>query len=267
MPLPAVLAFLGHVLRRHLRLLLGLVFGFLAPWLLFLEIAEEIWEGNGFPGDQSILQFLHAHASPTMDAVALWFARAGGPWATLVLEGLIILGLLLVRQYRALGFFALAVGGAGLLNLFAKYILSRARPALWVSLSPETSYSFPSGHSMAAAALAATLGVMLWRTRFRRPALVLGTLWALGMGWSRVYLGVHFPSDVLAGWVGSLGWVGGLHLLFARYFMQLRHVWGEARLYWNGRAAARLAREAPPAVASGRKCGQERLPIPVRFWA
>ena len=252
MQFTSVIAFLGHVLRRHLRLLVGLVFGFLAPWLLFLEIAEEIWEGNGYPGDQPILQFLHAHATPTLDAVALWFARAGGPWAMPVVECLIILGLLLARQRRAVGFFTLAVGGAGLLNLFAKYMLGRARPALWLSLAPETSYSFPSGHSMAAAALAATLGVMLWGTRFRWPALVLGTLWALGMGWSRMYLGVHFPSDVLAGWVGSLGWVGGLHLLFARYFEQLRHVWGEARLYWHGPAAARLAREAPPAVAGWR---------------
>ncbi|MBC8083414.1 MAG: phosphatase PAP2 family protein [Hymenobacter sp.] len=49
----------------------------------------------------------------------------------------------------------------------------------------------------------------------------MGTAWAAGMGWARLYLGVHYPSDVLAGWVGALGWVGGLHLLFARYFRAL----------------------------------------------
>ena len=66
-------SFPRDVLRRHLRLLAGLVLGFLAPWLLYPEIAEEIWEGNGYPGDQPILQFLHAHATPTLDALAPWF--------------------------------------------------------------------------------------------------------------------------------------------------------------------------------------------------
>lgn len=75
-----------------------------------------------------------------------------------------------------------------------------------------------------------------------------GLLWAAGVDWSRVYWGVRCLSDVLAGWVGSVGWVGGLHLLFARYFQQLRHVWGEARLYWRGPTAAALARTSPPAA-------------------
>ncbi len=63
-----------------------------------------------------------------------------------------------------------------------------------------------------------------------------------------MYLGVHYSSDALAGWVGSVGWVGGLHLLFARSFQQLRHVWVEARLYWRGPTAAPLARTSPPAA-------------------
>lgn len=240
-------SFLRHVLRRHLRLLLGLVLGFLAPWLVFLEIAEEIWEGNGFPGDQAILEFLHAHARPFLDSAALGLSWAGGPLGASLLAVAGALVLLVARQRRAVAFFALAVVGAQLLNLLAKYLLVRQRPALWPSLAPETSYSFPSGHSMAAAALATTVGLLLWRTRFRWPAVIAGLLWAGSMGWSRMYLGVHYPSDVLAGWVGSAGWVGGLHLLFARYFEELRHVWGEARLYWHAPAAARLARETPPA--------------------
>ena len=118
-------------------------------------------------------------------------------------------------------FFSLAVGGAALLNQVANYLLTRPRPALWEVLHPELSYGFPSGHAMAAAALATTLGFLLWPTRWRWPAAGLGAAWKLGMGWTRMYLGVHYPSDVLAGWLGSVGWVSGLHLLFAR---QLRAV-------------------------------------------
>ena len=69
-------------------------------------------------------------------------------------------------QRRAFGFFSLAVVGADLLNLAAKYLLARTRPDLWVSLTPLTSYSFPSGHSMAAALAAAGI-VLLWGTRWR----------------------------------------------------------------------------------------------------
>lgn len=69
-------SFVRHLLRHHWGLLLGVALGFVLPWILFLEMAEEIWEGNGFPGDQALLRFLHAHATPTLDAAALGLSRA-----------------------------------------------------------------------------------------------------------------------------------------------------------------------------------------------
>ena len=234
------------VWRRHRPLLLGLFVGLVLPWFIFVRLAREVWEGEGLPGDRGILEFLHAHASPAQDAVALALARLGGPVGGSVLAGGIALGLWLAGQRRAFGFFSLAVVGAELLNLAAKYLLARTRPDLWASLTPLTSYSFPSGHSMAAAALATALIVMLWRTRRRWPAVLLGGLWALLMGWSRLYLGVHYPSDVLAGWVGSVGWVWGLHVLYARQFGELRTAWGELRPYWQGSAARGLASASGP---------------------
>lgn len=87
-----------------------------------------------------------------------------------------LLRLLLARQRRAARFFILSVGGAVALNLFAKLLLARAHPALWVSIAPETTYSFPSGHAMGAAALALTLALLLWPTRARWAAAALGTL-------------------------------------------------------------------------------------------
>jgi|GEM_PF-320937 len=246
--LSPLLPFIRHVWHHHRYLLASLLLGFVAPWFVFLKVAGEVWEGEGLPGDQRILRLLHAHATPALDTAALVITHVGGPLGASLLAATIGVGLWLAQQRRALSFFALAVGGSLLLNLGAKYLLARQRPALWVSLAPETSYSFPSGHSMAAAALAATVGVLLWRTRWRWPAVAAGLLWAGSMGWSRMYLGVHYPSDVLAGWVGSLGWVGGLHLLFAHYFGEVRRIWGEARLYWHGTAAAQLARKSPPAT-------------------
>lgn len=66
--------------------------------------------------------------------------------------------------------------------------------------------SFPSGHAMGSATLAAAVVMLLWRTRWRWPALVLGVCFAVWVGASRVYLGVHYPSDILAGWTAALTW-------------------------------------------------------------
>ncbi|MCB2410705.1 phosphatase PAP2 family protein [Hymenobacter lucidus] len=221
--------------QGHRKLLLSLLLGFIAPWFVFIKVGQEVWEDKGFPGDQAILQLLHRYGSPGQDAAAVWMARAGGTFWTPLVEAAVLLGLLLARQRRAALFFLLSVGGAGALNLFAKLLLARARPALWVSIAPETTYSFPSGHAMGAAALAFTLALLLWPTRGRWAAATLGAAWALLMGWSRMYLGVHFPSDVLAGWVGSVGWVGGIHFLFDRSALDLRRLWSDARTYWLAR--------------------------------
>lgn len=200
--LSSLLPFIRHVWHHHRHLLAGLLLGFVAPWFVFLKVAGEAWEGEGLPGDQGILRFLHAHATPALDAAALAITRAGGPLGASLLAAAIGVGLWLAQQRRALSFFALAVGGSLLLNLGAKYLLARQRPALWVSLAPETSYSFPSGHSMAAA-LAATVGVLLWRTRWRWPPACCGPgAWAgRGCTWASITHPTCWPA-------GSARWGG-----------------------------------------------------------
>ena len=210
-----------HLWTRHRGPLLGLL-SLVVPWFIFVRLAREVWEGEGLPGDRFLREFLHAHHGPVQDKAAFWLARLGGPMGATVLATAVALGVWWALHRRAAAFFGLAVVGAEILNLAAKYFVPRSRPLPWMDLDPQTAYSFPSGHSMAAAALGAALAFLLWPTRWRWAGLVLGLGWALGMGWSRVYLGVHYPSDVLAGWVGSVGWVSGLHLLFQRQLRALR---------------------------------------------
>lgn len=202
-----------HFWTRHRGPLSGLL-SLVVPWFIFVRLAREVWEGEGLPGDRILREFLHAHHEPAQDKAAFWLARLGGPMGATVMAIVVALGLWWALQRRAAVFFGLAVVGAEILNLAAKFFVPRSRPLPWMDLDPQSAYSFPSGHSMAAAALGAALAFLLWPTRWRWAGLVLGLTWALGMGWSRVYLGVHYPSDVLAGWVGSVGWVSGLHLLF-----------------------------------------------------
>lgn len=236
---------LRHALRVHKLLLLALLVGLVLPWVVFLNVAEDIWESGGFVGDHRILALLHGHATPLLDKVALALTAIGGPWPMGIVAGLIALGLLLGGHRTSAWFFVLSVGGAMALNLLVKMAFARPRPALWVSLQPAFYYSFPSGHAMGSAALMMALGFVLAGRRGRWLAWTLGPLFVLGVGWSRVYLGVHYPSDVLAGWTGSVGWVTGLHVLFSPTFHRLRGHWRETLHRWVPGVVAAPAEAAP----------------------
>jgi undecaprenyl-diphosphatase len=113
------------------------------------------------------------------------------------------------RQFHALGLLVAAIGGGLLLNLALKTLIDRARPEVVPHLMQETSASFPSGHSMLSAVVYITLGALLARLvegiKLRVYILVVALLFTLLVGVSRAYLGVHYPTDILAGWtLGSL---------------------------------------------------------------
>jgi len=88
---------------------------------------------------------------------------------------------------------------------------------LWESIAPEITYSFPSAHAMGSMALACVLVLLAWPSRWRWWVAVPAALFVLGVGLSRVYLGVHYPSDILAGWAAALVWTIAVHgLVFRR---------------------------------------------------
>ena len=222
-----------HGLRVHKILLLALLLGLVLPWVVFVNVAEDIWEHGGFIGDKQILNFLHAHATPWLDRLALAFTAAGDPLPMGIAALLITLGLAVWGSRLQAWFFGLSVAGAMGLNLLVKLLFARPRPTLWLSIKPAYYFSFPSGHAMGAAAVVTAVGFLVWQHRGQGLSWTLGLLFVLGVGWSRVYLGVHYPSDVLAGWTGSMGWVAALHVLFSPAFHELRQLWRVAlNRYW-----------------------------------
>lgn len=198
---------------KRIALLFAMV---LLPLWAFGGLAEEVHEGEAFFFDRPLLRWAQSLHSPALDSVFLFFSKVGYAWGVVPADGLLVLVLALVRRYREGLFAGLALAGSGLLNMAAKHYFGRARPTLWESLAPEGTYSFPSGHAMGSMTLAAVLVLLAWRTRWRWPVLVMMLGFVIMVGASRVYLGVHYPSDIIAGWAAALAWVFGIYLLLFR---------------------------------------------------
>jgi membrane-associated phospholipid phosphatase len=187
--------------------------GVLIPLYVFGSLADEVVEQESFFFDTPLLLFMQQSATPLLDQFMLFLSLVGHRFG--VVPGAVVIFLLLLnrRRWGDLLFWTLAMGGAGILNLAAKAWFGRIRPNLWFSIAPEYTYSFPSGHAMGSMAFAAALVVLLWPTRWRWPAMILGGLFTFLVGLSRVYLGVHYPSDIVAGWAAALAWVLGVSVL------------------------------------------------------
>lgn len=181
----------------------------------FVALAA-IGEGGASGADAALLRWAQSLHAPGLDRFFLLVSALGYAWGVIPLDAAIALLLLWLRRWRAFGFFAAAVVGSALLNVGAKAFYRRERPQVWQPLAGEDSFSFPSAHAMGSMTLAAAAVVLLWPTRWRWPALLALVPFVALVGFSRVYLGVHLPSEVLAGWAAALGCVIAAHLLLYR---------------------------------------------------
>jgi undecaprenyl-diphosphatase len=180
--------------------------------ILFSWIAEEMLEGDTLLFDASVRGFVHSFSSPGLTKVmfALSFMGATGMMAILVAAVVLFL---VKRWHRALGWLALTMLGATALDFALKYGFHRARPVPFFGPVPHT-YSFPSGHALFSFCF---YGVMAGLINARvRPRWLRIAVWCaaavmvLGIGLSRIYLGVHYPSDVIAGYLAGAIWVGAM---------------------------------------------------------
>jgi membrane-associated phospholipid phosphatase len=182
-------------------------------WATFGTMAALVFGRGRVSFDAPILHALHRHATPVLDRLAVFFTIVGNTGPMITAGVLTTAALAYLGRRREAWLFALGVGGSMLLTQAIKHVATRPRPDLWLSLRPEHTFSFPSGHAMDTAALAAALFFVLPR---HRRLWVLAPLFALSVGWARMYLGVHYPSDVLAGWSSAVGWVLLVQLVAAR---------------------------------------------------
>lgn len=151
------------------RLLL-LFAGLLLPLWMFAALGDEVREADVFFFDDPILKLAHGMAREGFDRVFMFFSAIGYKYGVVPFDiGLVIL-LALIRHFRESIFVAAATGGSALLNIVAKHAFARERPSLWESISPETTFSFPSGHAMGSMTIAVVLILLAW------PSLGAGSL-------------------------------------------------------------------------------------------
>ncbi|MBB1088990.1 phosphatase PAP2 family protein [Lysobacter sp. SG-8] len=220
------IAAIAAFVRRRAWMVVLLFVGLLLPMWGFAELADEIHENEAIPFDDAILHWLYDRSHPTLDRFFVTVTQLGYTWFVVPFDILLTVGLATARRYREAIFAGVALAGSGLLNMGTKLLFARARPALWESIAPEHNYSFPSGHAMGSMTLAWVLVLLAWPTRARWWVVGVAGPFVFLVGMSRLYLGVHYPSDILAGWAAASLWTVSVYLVVFRG----RLPWGRTRL-------------------------------------
>ena len=180
----------------------------------FLAITDAVLEGEITRFDRAVVLGLHGFDSPLLDVVMRGLSFVGSVYFVAPLV-VVVAATAWVRERRELaaGLVAVAVTTV-ILNVTLKNIFRRPRPTLFFEIARPNSFSFPSGHAMASTAIYGMVAFVLGRVhpRIRRPVYALSATLVVLIGISRVYLGVHWPTDVLAGWAAAAMVLAGTRL-------------------------------------------------------
>ncbi|HEX8312345.1 MAG TPA: phosphatase PAP2 family protein [Chthoniobacteraceae bacterium] len=209
-----------NLLRKNGRwdlALLLIVSGLTISVWVFAEVADEVLEGGVQVHEEQFMRSLRSPHDAGVPIGPKWLRQVAqdvtalGGVTVLSLVTLLVLNyLVLQRMVHAAWLVIVATGGGLFLTLLLKQSFGRERPGVVPHLTEVLTASFPSGHSMLSSVVYLTLGALLARAVSRRTLKVYFLLTALFLsfiiGLSRVYLGVHYPSDVLAGWAGGTAW-------------------------------------------------------------
>lgn len=193
-----------------LSLLLGMVTAI--GMLIFLGwLTDEVLEGDARRFDDATRDAVHTLASPAMTTFAHLLSFIGSTLFLTLATAAVIVMFALRKWGREARLFALTMIGASLLNITLKLAFKRARPVPFFDLTAPGSYSFPSGHSLASccffAGLAAILSGRVKRRRDRILIWIAASIMFLLIGLSRIYLGVHYTTDVIAGFTAAMIWI------------------------------------------------------------
>ncbi len=190
----------------------------------FAKIASVISSGSTYSFDEKLLRALRNPADLADPIGPAWLENVMrdvtslGSFTFVAITTLVVIGYLVMDGKRAAALFVLVATAGGIaLSEILKVLFARPRPELVAHLVDVQSMSFPSGHAMQSAVTFLTLGALLAReqsrTRLKVYLISIAILLTLAVGASRIYLGVHWPTDVLAGWCAGASWAMGCWLV------------------------------------------------------
>lgn len=218
-PDPGPLHALLRLIARHVKgfwgaiaafLTIGVIIGLIAA-IVFGMLAGIMREGVTQPMDEHVLRWFEAQRTPAMDRIMMHITTLGNG-VVIIMVALVASVFLWATNHRW-SVYILMVGmiGGKLLNSALKLVFDRDRPSVVQLLHEVTSQSFPSGHAMGAFITYGTIGYLVARLepsrRLRVFTWALAGAVVLAIGVSRMYLGVHYPSDVIAGYLAGLAWL------------------------------------------------------------
>jgi len=197
---------------------LGIAVGSL---LLFAWLAEVVLSESVVRSDENIRAFVHQFASPTLTH-AMQFITNFGDWQIILCGTLILLSVLAyLRAFAYMKLVAITMTGGGILDGVLKDSFHRQRPDAFFVHQP-TTYSFPSGHALISLCFYTLLAGIIslqWKQWWQRMLTwILATCTIATIGFSRIYLGVHWPSDVLAGYAAALMWMGAVRFVALKLY-------------------------------------------------
>jgi len=194
-------------------LLLGALLAAATALVVFGWLAEEMLEGDTQHFDEFVRTALHQFAAPRLTQLMQVFSFLGSVAAVTTLCLVAICVSLYFHRTRTAALLAITMLGVAALDVALKYAFHRPRPAAFFGATPN-SYSFPSGHALGSFCLYGMLAAILSaraRGRGAKFCVWMAAVSLVGMiGFSRVYLGVHYPSDVIAGYCAAAVWVGAV---------------------------------------------------------
>jgi membrane-associated phospholipid phosphatase len=183
--------------------------GCLCLLAFFGWLSQEILAKEVFSFDTTILLWLHRHSNAAIDNLMLGITNLGNPNFVIPLVAITFSILIWYKRYWAAQMLFLTCLGAVILNQGLKLVFVRSRPQLWPHLIVEQSYSYPSGHALGSAVLYGFLAVLLVREypRYRMGIYSIAILLIAAIGLSRLFLGVHYPTDIIAGYAVGIPWL------------------------------------------------------------
>lgn len=190
----------------------------------FVEVTEDtILKHEMQFFDLKIINFIQSFVNPTLTSYIIFITNTGSAKFYITFCSIIGLYWLFKRQWTKAFILAACLSGAGILNFLLKQLFERTRPDIFRVIA-ETGYSFPSGHAMGALCFYGLLAFIIslkLQKRWHKVLLFSTTiLYILFIGISRIYLGVHYPSDILAGYLAGSTW---LFFCISLYLLLTRH--------------------------------------------